>query len=57
MKGTGLRGALNGLLTVKNAVSTGSKGVQHFGKLTLRKSCGHPKSVPERSVVYEQNQV
>jgi len=31
MKGTGLRGALNGLLTVKNAVSTGSKGVQNFG--------------------------
>ena len=31
MKGTGLRGALNGFLTVKNAVSTGSKGVQNFG--------------------------
>ena len=30
MKGTGLRGALSGLLTVKNAVSSGRKGVQNL---------------------------
>ena len=31
MKGTGLKGALSGLLTVKNAVSSGRKGVQNLG--------------------------
>ena len=31
MKGTGLRRALSGLLTVKNAVSSGRKGVQNLG--------------------------
>ena len=31
MKGTGLRGALNGLLTAQNAIRAGSKGVQNIG--------------------------
>ena len=53
MKGTGLRGALNGLLTV-NAVNTGSLGAPDSIRIlpvliewnTIgfrgKKSCGHP---------------